>query len=227
MTAIRRVAAVAPGRATGRPAAVGDLRFRTLLGADTWAALPGAVRERFAKKLGGGAAVTYVGEVAECRMAPAGWLLAQLARLIGSPLPLGRDIDVPAVVSVTEDGASGGQVWTRIYGRRRGFPQVIHSSKRFAGPTGLEEYLGRGVGIALRVSGDASGIRFLSDHYFLAIGRWRLVLPRWLAPGDLTILHQDRERGSFAFILALDHPLLGPLIHQTGIFREHRADDQG
>ncbi len=38
---------------------------------------------------------------------------------------------------MTEDGASGGQFWTRMYGRLRGLRQVIHSSERFAGPTGL------------------------------------------------------------------------------------------
>ncbi len=55
---------------------------------------------------------------------------------------------MPAVVSVTEEAAKGGQFWTCPYGRARGFHQVIHSSKRFAGATGLEEYLGRGFGIA-------------------------------------------------------------------------------
>ncbi len=205
---------------TVAPASLGDVRFRALLGAEAWAALPAAVRGRFAKRLGPGVAVTYVGEVVACRMAVAGWLLAQLARAIGAPLPLGCDTGVPAVVSVTEDGESGGQVWTRLYGRRRGFPQVIHSAKRFAGPTGLEEYLGGGFGIALSVSGDASGIRFTSDHYFLALGRWRLRLPAWLAPGRLTIDHQDRGDGGFAFTLALEHRWFGDLIHQTCLFRD-------
>ena len=73
-------------------------------------------------------------------------------------------------VTVSEDAEAGGQFWTRIYGRRRGFPQVIHSSKRFAGPTGLEEYIGRGFGIALRVEVEDEALHFLSDHYFVKLG---------------------------------------------------------
>jgi len=200
-----------------------DLRFRGLIGAEAWSVLPAAVRSRFGKRLAGGNAAIYVGTIVECRMTRFGRLLAEAARLIGAPLPLHRDIGVPAVVTVTEDAVGGGQFWTRMYGRRRGFPQVIHSSKRFAGPTGLEEYLGGGFGIALIASADETAIHFRSDHYFLAIGVIRLRLPRWLAPGALTISHIDRSDGSFAFVLSLRHPLLGEIIRQAGLFRDQAA----
>jgi hypothetical protein len=130
---------------------------------------------------------------------------------------------VAAVVSVTEDGTSGGQVWTRVYARRRGFPQVIHSAKRFSGPTGLEEYLGGGIGIALTVTALADGIRFTSDHYYLQLGRGRLRWPRGLAPGRLTIDHRDGGGGAFTFTLALHHPVLGEVMHQHSRFHDQTS----
>jgi hypothetical protein len=213
-------------RERARPAGdLGDLRFRSLLGEAAWAALPEASRVRFGKRVADCRTIVFAGEIVECRMSVAGWLLAQAARLIGAPLPTARDADVPASVSVTEDAAGGGQFWTRIYGRRRGFPQVIHSSKRFCGPTGLEEYVGRGFGIALRVEVAGGALHFLSDHYFVQAGRLRLRIPRWLAPGRLRVSHIDCNHGLFAFVLALDHPLLGELIRQTVMFRECREDE--
>ena len=135
---------------------LGDLRFRALMSEADWASLPLAIRRRFSKRLAGGQTIVYAGEILESWMSRAGWWLAQAARLIGGPLPLTRDaqvrsgrspaLRVASVVTVTEDMATGGQIWTRLYARRKGFPQVIHSSKRFAGPTGLEEYVGRGIG---------------------------------------------------------------------------------
>src|SRR5262249_42782719 len=145
------------------------------------------------------AAITYAGQIVESRHSRIGWLAAQACRLIGAPLPLDDRIGAPAVVAVIEDGAAGGQFWTRLYGRPHGSPQVIHSSKRFAGPTGLEEYLGLGLGVALTLSADHEALRFHSDHYFLAIGPWRLRLPDWLSPGRLTITHRDQGDGWFAF----------------------------
>ena len=204
-----------------------DFRFCALLGAAAWSRLPPAVRERFSKRLAPDAAVTYVGTIVDSRRTLPGKLLAELCRLIGGPLPLDADVGVPAVVTVTEDGASGGQFWTRMYGRLRGFPQVIHSSKRFAGPTGLEEYLGRGFGIALTVSADEEALHFHSDHYFLALGSLRLRLPRWLSPGALTISHVDHGDEWFAFVLSLRHPLFGEIISQTGLFRERPDQHPG
>lgn len=199
---------------------IGDLRFRALLGERHWSALPAAVRTRFGKRIADCRCVTYSGEVVECRMSRAGWLLAQLARLIGGPLPFSRDAEVPATVCVTEDAASGGQFWMRLYGRRRGFPQVIRSSKRFCGPTGLEEYIGHGFGVALRIEVAGSILHFVSDHYFVSLLGWRLRLPHWLEPGALKVSHVDCNHGLFAFVLDLRHAWLGELIRQTAMFMD-------
>jgi hypothetical protein len=213
---------VVPFRLPARrpPGPIGDLRFRALAGEDAWARLPAAVRARFEHHIGPGATVLYSGEIVECRMSRWGRALAQLARLIGAPLPLSRDTLVPAVVSVTEDEAGGGQFWTRLYGRRRGFPQAIRSSKCFAGPTGIEEHIGRGFGIALRLEIEREALHFLSDHYFLRLGRFRLRFPRWLEPGRMRVSHIDCGDGGFAFVLSLDHPRLGELVRQTALFRD-------
>jgi hypothetical protein len=200
--------------------ALGDLRFRALLADDDWHSLPLAVRRRFSKRLAGGRTVVYVGEVLETRISRTGWCLAQVARLFGAPLPTSRQANVPSVVSITEDVATGGQIWTRLYARRDGFPQIIHSSKRFAGPTGIEEYLGRGFGIALCCDVRNGALVFRSQSYFLQIFGKRVQLPDWLSPGAMTVAHAERNDGQFEFSLEVRHPRFGLLVSQLAVFRE-------
>jgi len=197
-----------------------DLRFRALLTDDEWAALPEPVRCRFSRGPRRDRAIIYCGRILRASMTRVGWLIAQAARLIGAPLPTSRDTDVPSVVTVTEDGASGGQMWTVLYGRRRGFPQIIHSAKRFSGPTGLEEYLGYGVTIALTMRVRDGALLFRSDHYSVKALGGRMVLPRWISPGVLTVTHMEVGGGRFLFALELVHPLIGALIHQIVEFEE-------
>ena len=224
-----------------------DLRFRALMSDEEWAALPAAIRRRFSKRLSGGRTAVYVGTVIETQMSRAGWWLAQAARLIGGPLPISRDAQVPSVVTVTEDVATRGQHWTRLYARRVGFPHIVHSSKRFAGPTGLEEYVGYGVGMALTIHVEAHvpekgcpgldpgwepvfrkghapkqecALVFRAAHYFLQLGRRRLRLPAWASPGALAVTHTELGDGRFLFTLEIIHPRLGRLICQTAAFEE-------
>lgn len=204
-----------------------DNRFHTLLGEQAWLLLPSAIRRRFGKSLDAGAAVTYVGTIVQSRRTWFGSLLARLCVAIGGPLPLYDDLGAPSVVTVTEDCATGGQLWTRMYGRRRGFPQIVHSSKRFAGPTGLEEYIGCGFGIALSLKADAEALHFHSHHYFFRLGDLRMRLPSLLGPGALTISHVDFAGDWFAFVLTLRHPLFGEIISQTCLFRERGEPFQG
>jgi hypothetical protein len=199
-----------------------DHRFRALLSDQDWGRLPLAVWRRFSKRLADGATIVYVGEIDEVHVSRAGWWLAQAARAIGGPLPLVYERGAPMIVAVTEDASCGGQTWTRICARASGFPQVIHSCKRFEGPTGLEEYVGFGVSMALTISVVDEAMCFSSAGYAFQLGRLRLPLPlpRWLTPGDLTVTHRDLGEGCFRFTLDVIHPRLGRLIRQSAVFRE-------
>jgi len=197
-----------------------DLRFRTLVTDVEWTSLPPPIRRRFTQRLAGGNTIVYSGAVVEIALSRGGWWLAQAARLIGGPLPFCADAGVPSVVSVTEDMRKGGQIWTRLYARRNGFPQVIHSAKRFAGPTGLEEHIGYGVGVALRAHAREGALVFVSDSYFVQLFGVRVRLPRWLSPGALSVTHAERGGGAFSYTLDLVHPRWGRLVHQSAVFRE-------
>lgn len=197
-----------------------DYRFRRLVAPDAWDALPGEVRRRFSKRLSANRVATYAGEIVWTRLSRTGWLLAQLCRLIGAPLPTNASGPAPAAVAVSEDRSSGGQCWTRLYGRTKGHPQVIHSAKSFAGPTGLEEHIGGGFGMALTVRADADALIFASDHYFWQVAHLRLRLPRWLAPGTTIVTHQHLGSGRFAFDLKVTHPLFGEIVSQHALFRD-------
>lgn len=215
-----------PTAAAQAPALV-DARFRALLAAEDWAALPAAIRRRFSKRVHGGESTVYRGQVLETRMSRAGRWLSRIGRLVGGPLPLSCETGVAAVVTVTEDIATTGQHWTRLYARRGRFPQIIHSSKRFAGPTGLEEYIGFGLGMSLRVETASDALVFRSAGYFLSCGSAKLALPHRLSPGALTVTHRDVGGGRFVFDLRLDHARFGELIYQAGIFEETTPSDTG
>jgi hypothetical protein len=121
---------------------------------------------------------------------------------------------------VTDHPGNHGQLWCRIYHRRRGFAQCIQSIKRFAGPTGLEEYLGAGLAVALEPGVSARALTFTGREYawYILGRRWRL--PRWLSPGVLRVEHRELSNDRFQFNLQLEHPRLGELIYQSMEFRE-------
>ncbi len=163
--------------------------------------------------------MVFAGLIEETRMSPIGRLLAQAARVVGAPLPLEPGAGLASVVAITEN-ADGGQSWTRLYARSHGFPQIIHSCKRFSGPTGLEEYLGRGVGMTLTVAVEEAVLIFRTAAYFVSFLGFRLVVPCWLGPGFLTVRHEDIGGDRFRFTLDLTHPLFGAMIRQAAVFRE-------
>ena len=209
-----------PSSATPHTKLLDDHRFHALLPPEDWGRLPVAIWRRFSKRLTDGATIVYVGEVEEASFTRAGWWIAQAARLVGGPLPIVSETAVSTIVTVTEDRAGGGQIWTRIYPRRNGFPQVIHSVKSFSGPTGLQEYVGFGITMALRISVADDALVFKSAGYALQLGPLRVPLPDWLTPGDLTVIHSDLGGNAFRFTLEIVHPYFGRLLRQSAVFRE-------
>jgi hypothetical protein len=192
-----------------------------------WAALPEAVRRRFSHRSAPGEAQVYVGRILETRMTLPGIVLAHVLRLIGAPLPLEcNNAGAAAVVTVTERPDGLGQFWTREYARRRGFPQVIHSTKRFSGATGLEETVGCGVTMSLRLDVRRDALVFLSDRYFLRCFGLRLPIPGSLLLGRIAVGHVDRGHGAFEFTLDVVHGLFGLIIRQRALFSD-RAVEKG
>ena len=158
-----------------RPAHAGRRRvhpFRACWAPERWSALPAAVRAPLRRKITAGR-LRHL-----CRRgrrnagsARLGWLLANLARLVGAPLPLApRYRAFPRCVSVTEDIAGGGQFWTRQYGRARrlsaGDPQ--RQALRRARP-GSRNISGLGIGIALRLAAE-DGVLCCSSAIIISCG---------------------------------------------------------
>lgn len=194
--------------------------FRTLVGDEEWHRLPRAVRARFGRILAPGESAAYFGEVASTRMTFFGRCWAQIARLAGAPLPLRPVAHASAAVIVTEDEAGDAQTWTRLYHEAGRLPQVIRSMKRFAGPTGLEECVGAGIGMALAVSVERRALVFRSTHYFWRLGGLHLRIPNWLTPGCTEVIHREERAGQFSFTLTVTHPWFGQAIRQVAFFRD-------
>lgn len=197
-----------------------ETRYRRLLGEAAWARLRPEVRCRFSKIIGREDAIVYQGTVAMTRLSFFGRLIAHAARLVGAPIPLAHGATGPSVVTVTLAPGFDGHVYSRQYPGPGCFPQVIHSAKRFTGPTGLEEVLGGGLLMRLTVHEVDGGLAFRSAGYAIEIGGITVALPRWLWPGRCEVRHQPETDERFSFTLTLDHPWLGRLVHQVAFFAD-------
>jgi Domain of unknown function (DUF4166) len=203
-------------------ACAAETRFARLAG-ESWMHLPASIRRRFSRHLADGERMVYLGEVAATHMTMVGRVVAQLARLVGAPLPLEASGRVPVTVIVTGSERLGGQTWTRIYERARGLPQVIQSVKRFGGATGLEEIVAGVVGMRLRLSVRDRALVFRSAGYFIRCFGVSLSLPNWLTPGVIEVVHREESSGQFSFSLSVTHLWAGNVIDQIAFFREEQS----
>lgn len=188
--------------------------YASLVGS-SWSELPARTRARFGVER---EMVCYRGRVVVSECTLPGRLFRQFARLVGSPLPFDDTIG-PATVVVMATGG-GSSSWTRVYRRHAGRAQAIRSVKRFADPTGLEEYLGAGLCMALRVHVENASLVFESAGYAWALGKVRIPLPSWLTPGRLRVRSTELAAPCFRFKLTLNHPRFGVVLRQEAVFED-------
>jgi hypothetical protein len=204
-----------------RAATLPDPSFRALLGELAWRRLEPAVRARFAVKPAPGGEILYRGTMAEVAATRVGRLLAQLCRLLGTPLAPHVGRDVPAEVRLRLDADGSGIVWERAYHFAQRAPVTCVSVKR-AEAAGLVETVGGGIGMALALAERRGALRFRSTGFFWGWRGRRWAQPRWLSPGVMHVVHTDLGGGRFRFELGLTHALFGQIIRQHGVFVQAR-----
>jgi hypothetical protein len=173
--------------------------------------------------------VDYTGSFDVVEASLAGRALALLCRLLGSPVVPRTGLNVPAIVHVGPAG--GGVRWTREYRWPDTSTSWVRSTKVIAADGTLVEQLPARLRMQLDAKERDGALHFISRRYYFDLPlAWktrqahaapvlRLVLPRWLSPGTVHVVHTDEALGWFRFTMTVTHPVLGRLFHQTGRFR--------
>ena len=189
-----------------------------VLGAAAWSRLTPDIRRRF----GGSHARRQVfeGIMATVECSWPGWLLAQFARLLGTPLApcAGRHVPVTVYVGPADDGR--GVEWRRDYRFPGGRNITVRSAKILEGNSRFLEVVGGGFGMLLDVYERDHALHFLSTRYFWEAPGARFYLPHLLTPGTAHVVHEDVGGGRFRFVITIVHALLGRMFFQDGIFAE-------
>jgi hypothetical protein len=190
--------------------------LQSFVGAAAWARLPPAVQRRFATTH---ADASYEGRMT-LRCSWIGRVYAACSRVLGGPLPNRNASDVPTTVRVRDNGR-GGVVWERdFHAGRCGKRHVVRSTKEADAHGGLLERTDGGLSMSLDVFEENGGLVFLSRRYWLLLGRWRIRIPAWLAPGICRVVHTDLGVGRFRFTMSMVHSLWGETFYQSGVFSD-------
>lgn len=197
--------------------------IRNQLGEDAWMRLHPAIRSRFAADPKEGEVVAYRGTMHIVRRSKMGWLFAQLTRIIGNPLTPYAGSDVPMDVETTKKRGRNGVYWKRVYYYAGRKPFTVVSVKKESKSGEMLECVGGGFGMVLDVSEENAALHFRSRTFFWQLGWLRVRMPRWLAPGETHVTHEDIGEGKFIFRLSMVHDQLGETFFQEGVFRSAEA----
>lgn len=193
--------------------------FRKLVGEKGWNRLVPAIHVRFTKTQSKDNAVCYSGSMLSVRSNFTGWCLAQLCRIVGTPLTPYSGKEIPTIVRVYKNEDNTGTVWEREYQFPNRKPLIIRSTKMLDIDKSLMESVDGGIRMRLKVFEEEGRLVFLSTSYFIKILNIRLLIPSLFTPGLTRVEHIDEGNGYFRFILSMKHPYLGEMFYQEGLFR--------
>ncbi len=193
--------------------------FKDLVGDAGWARLTKDIRARFATSATT-SPVLYNGEMEHVKCSPIGWVMAQAARLIGTPLAPYLGKNIPIHVRVFKNELTDGTVWEREYFFPNKKPITVRSTKHFTENYFLVECVGGGVGMKLNVFEQDQKLHFKSTQYFWKGLGFTIPIPALLTPGIAHVIHTDEGDGLFRFTMTIHHKIFGTTFFQDGLFKE-------
>lgn len=196
--------------------AIPDDSYARILGGDAWARVDPEVRKRFSVRPDIGKTIRYTGVMRVVRRSLAGALFAWCCRLIGTPLPMYAGRHVKTDIELTHDAVNKGICWTRRY--HFATRELAVRSTKSVRDGRLEEYVGAGLSMLLRMSEFGGNLHFHSSGYQFRFGFLRIRLPSILAPGDMHIAHEQLGGDRFRFEMTVKHRWLGETFYQVGEF---------
>lgn len=193
--------------------------YRALLGEKAWCRLHPAIRKRFAENTYQ-QSVTYTGMMSDVYSSIAGRALAQFCRVVGTPLALHNGRNIPCKVEVYSNGKLQGMTWDRRYYFPGGKVNRVKSTKCISPESGLIEVVGCGFGMQLKIYEQDAALFFSSTEFFWQIGRFRIAIPDFLTPGHTIVSQRAIDDRNFEFTLNVNHPILGKVFYQAGVFKK-------
>ncbi len=190
--------------------------YRFLIGEKGWGNLHPDIKKRFSEQVNH--SVVYKGMMSEIYLSFAGKLLAQVCRLIGTPLALYNGKNIPIEVKVYENRELRGMTWDRFYHYSNKVTNRIKSTKVIAKNGGLVEIVGYGFGMALNVYEKQGALFFESTQFFLKLGKLKINIPDILSPGKTIVSQKALNESQFQFSLDVTHSWLGKIFKQIGVF---------
>lgn len=194
--------------------------FRRILG-DEWLKLHPDIQDRFAKNPEPGKPLYYRGELSELSCSRFGKFLGFMTMPLikGALIPF-NDQNFPVGIEVYSKKDCSFIFKQRIYHLNGRKPIQFTSYMRESEKDEVLEYVGKGLGMKLKLHVQDGNLHFTSDGYFWDVFGLRIPLPGVLTPGQTFLCHRNDNPNQFNIRIEIKHCLLGSTFTQVGVFHD-------